>query len=130
MNDKIKKRLLYAAAFCLLLITEVLIALYVRDSFIRPYVGDALVTVLICCLVRIVFPEGIKNLSLYVFLFAAAVEISQYFNLVKLLSLEGSPIARIALGMTFDWKDLVCYGTGCLLVWILENRRSISFGKR
>ena len=40
-----KKRLWYAGVFVLLLGVECLIALYVRDRFIRPYVGDMLVTV-------------------------------------------------------------------------------------
>lgn len=69
-----KRRGIYAIAFVLLLVTEVLIALFVRDRFIRPYGGDILVTVLICCFVRILFPERIKLLPLLVFLFAAAVE--------------------------------------------------------
>ena len=41
-----KRRGIYAIAFVLLLVTEVLIALFVRDRFIRPYGGDILVTVI------------------------------------------------------------------------------------
>ncbi|MCW5910752.1 MAG: DUF2809 domain-containing protein [Cyclobacteriaceae bacterium] len=33
-------------------IAEVLIALFVHDSFIRPYVGDVLVVILIYCFVK------------------------------------------------------------------------------
>ena len=49
-----KKRLWYAGVFVLLLGVECLIALYVRDRFIRPYVGDMLVTVLLYFFVRMI----------------------------------------------------------------------------
>lgn len=47
---------------------EVLIALYVRDRFIRPYVGDMLVVVLVYSFVRIFLPTGIPRMPFYVFL--------------------------------------------------------------
>lgn len=41
------KRVFYALAFALLMATEFVIALFVHDDFIRPYVGDILVVPLI-----------------------------------------------------------------------------------
>ena len=116
-----KRRGIYAIAFVLLLVTEVLIALFVRDRFIRPYGGDILVTVLICCFVRIFFPERIKLLPLLVFLFAAAVEVGQYFDFVAVLGLGESRFFRILLGSTFSWADLICYGIGCGLFFVTEG---------
>ena len=123
-----KKRFGYAIAFLVLLITEILIALFVRDDFIRPYGGDILVTVLICAAVRIVFPTGIRFLPLWVFLFAAGVEIGQYFDFVTLLGLGNIAFFRILLGSTFSVADLLCYAAGCGLFWIGEKliRRSHS----
>lgn len=112
---------LYAMAFTAVLIIEVLIALFVRDAFLRPYGGDILVTVLICCFIRIFFPRGIRLLPVWVFLFAAAVEIGQYFDFVTLLGLGGIPFFRILLGSTFSWADLLCYGTGCALFYTAEK---------
>ena len=44
MTERDKKlRLLYGAAFLVLMAVETLIALYVHDKVIRPYVGDLLV---------------------------------------------------------------------------------------
>ena len=110
-----KKRFVYAIAFLVLLITEILIALFVRDDFIRPYGGDILVTVLICAAVRILFPTGIRFLPLWVFLFAAGVEIGQYFDFVTLLGLGNIAFFRILLGSTFSAADLLCYAAGCVL---------------
>ena len=52
-----KKRIPYAFAALLLFLTEAVIALMVYDDFIRPYMGDALVVILIYCMVRTVVPE-------------------------------------------------------------------------
>lgn len=107
------KRLVYAALFLALLATEVCIALFVHDAFVRPYVGDVLVTVLICAFARIFLPEKIKLLPLYVFVFAAAVEAGQYFDMVKVLGLQNSRFFSVLLGTTFSACDLLCYAVGC-----------------
>ena len=41
------KRIGYAIATVILLLIEVLIAVYVHDAFVRPYIGDVLVVVVI-----------------------------------------------------------------------------------
>jgi len=28
---------------------------------------------------------------------------------------------RIILGSTFDWKDIVCYGAGCIFIFLFEQ---------
>jgi hypothetical protein len=122
-----KKRLGYILSFTILLITEILIALFVRDDFIRPYGGDILVTVLICAAVRIVFPTGVRLLPVWVFLFAAAVEIGQYFDFVTLLGLGSIAFFRILLGSTFSPADLICYAVGCVLFWAGEKLITKSF---
>lgn len=122
-QGKDRARWRYLAAFIIIFMVEAWIALYVRDRFIRPYIGDMLVVVLVYCLVRTVFPGGIRRLPLYIFLFASGVELLQYFHLVDLLGLQGYTAARIILGSVFDWKDIACYGAGCLLLQIFEIRR-------
>ena len=42
-----KKRAFYAAAFLILLAIEVLIALFVHDRFVRPYLGDVIVVIVV-----------------------------------------------------------------------------------
>ena len=105
-----KKRLGYLFAFFVLLAIEICIALFVRDDFLRPYVGDMLVTVLLCCLCRVVFPKFSPAVPL--FLFAAAVEGLQWLRITEKLGLQGTALG-IMLGSTFDWKDILCYAAGC-----------------
>lgn len=114
-------RIKYGIAFVLLLLIEVIIALYVHDSFIRPNVGDMLVVILVYCFTRIFIPEKCRLLPLYVFLFAAGVEVLQYFKLVHVLGLEDNRFLRIVLGSVFDLKDIACYGAGCILLEVFER---------
>ena len=113
-------RKVYTAAFLALLAVEVIIALFVRDAFIRPYGGDILVTALICCFVRIFIPQGLRLLPVWVYLLAAAVEVGQYFDYVTWLGLGNIAFFRILLGTHFSAADLVCYAIGCALFWGVE----------
>lgn len=115
-----KKRLPYLLAFLFLLLAEIYIGLFVRDRFIRPYFGDVLITVLLCCLCRTVKPAGVRLLPVYVFVFATFVEITQYFDLVKLLGWEDNALISVLMGRSFAWMDILCYGVGCLVFWAAE----------
>ena len=116
-----KKRWGYLIAFFVLLAIEICIALFVRDRFVRPYVGDILVTVLLCCLAKAAVPK--VSPALPVFLFAAAVEGAQWLGLVEKLGLQGTAIG-IILGATFDWKDIACYGIGCLAFAVITKPKA------
>ena len=114
-------RIRYAFIFAALLVTETVIALFVRDSFIRPYGGDVLVTLLICAFISMFFPKRIRFLPLWVFLFSLIVEVLQYFDFVSLLGLSHIPLIRIALGSVFSVADIVCYGVGCIVFLIVDR---------
>ena len=105
----------------LLFITEVLIALYVHDNVVRPYIGDVLVVMLIYCFVKSFFNWPVFNTALLVLGFSFLIETLQYFNIVKILGLEHSSIARTVIGTSFAWIDLVAYTVGFVLVLIIEK---------
>ena len=114
-----KKRIFYIISFLVIFCIEVFIALYVRDSFVRPYMGDALVVVLVYSFVRIFIPTGVPRLPFYVFLFACFVEVLQYFQLVETLGITNRAL-RIILGSTL-------IGITDSLVWRLLIVRSLYF---
>ena len=121
-ESELKKiRVIYMAIFCGLLAVEIGIAIFVHDAFVRPYVGDMLVTLLLCCMCRVAVPDKIRLLPGFVFVFAACVEISQYFDIVAVLGLADNRILSIALGRTFSWMDLVCYAVGCMAAFGLDK---------
>ncbi|MBO5230066.1 MAG: DUF2809 domain-containing protein [Clostridia bacterium] len=116
-----KIRLKYLAAFLVLLAGEIIIALYVHDSFVRPYMGDMLVVAVICAFLRIFVPQKIKYLPIFTAAFAVLVEVLQYFDFVSLLGLADSRFFSILLGRTFDIKDIFCYIIGGLLFFAAEK---------
>lgn len=118
--SKSQKRIIYFISTILLLAVEVCIALFVHDDFIRPYIGDVLVVVVIYTFIRIFIPERFRLIPLYIFVFAAGVEIAQYFDIVQIFHLENNGFLSILIGSTFDIKDIICYGVGCLLLGIYE----------
>ena len=114
MTNRRRIRIGYAIATFLILVAEVLIALYVRDAFLRPYGGDILVTLLICCALRVIWPQGYRlPIAGGVLVFAVLVEVGQYFGLVYLLGLGHVEFFRIIIGTGFSWWDMLCYAAGC-----------------
>ena len=110
----------YLIAFILVLVIEIIIAVFINDNFIRPYVGDILVVVLIYCFIKSFVANELKLLPLYIFIFALLVEIGQYFDLAKLLGLYDYTIARIIIGNTFDLMDIACYLVGSIGLYLFE----------
>ena len=118
MNITAKRRLRYLSAFAALLLIEVLIALFVHDAFVRPFIGDVLV---VDCLVRIIKPDGWRFLPVVLFLFATGVEFLQALGFVSLLGLENSRFWRTILGSTFDPADILCYAAGSAMLMGFEG---------
>lgn len=106
--------------FILLFAIEVSIALFVHDNFVRPFIGDVLVVMLVCVFLRIFVPEKVKLMPVFATLFAVVIEALQYFDFVKLLGLENNPIISTALGRTFDIRDIICYIIGGVLFFAAE----------
>ena len=121
-------RLIFALCAAVLLAVEIFIGLFIHDSFVRPYLGDTLVVILIWCVVRIVIPDRFVWLSGAVFLFAVLVEVSQIFPLCDVLGIENR-LLRTLMGTSFAWGDIVAYLAGCTLTLavdlILRGRRRV-----
>ena len=112
-----RKRLPYLIGFALILGIEIYIGAFVNDNFIRPYVGDILVTILLCCLGRCIFPEKPLWVPVAVLFFSAAVE---YAQLIDIPELDGT-VLGIILGSTFDVWDMACYALGCIVFTVAES---------
>ena len=100
---------------------ELAIALFVKDTVIRPFVGDVLVVVLIYCFFSIFLNFDHWKIAFGVLIFACCIEILQYFDYVKLLGLENNRILSVAMGRTFEWTDFLAYFTGFLVIILGEK---------
>lgn len=119
----------YIISFIIIFLIELCIALFVHDAIIRPYIGDILVVILMYTFIKSFVKKPIKHLPVYLFLFSALVEISQYFHLVNLLHLQNNKVMLIIMGNSFDIKDIICYliGSILLIVWDTALNLIINF---
>ncbi len=111
----------YFALTILVFLIEVCIAMYVDDAIIRPYFGDTLVVLLLYYGIQSFFGIQPKIVAIGVLLFCYLIEIMQYFKLVNVLGLQESKLARIIIGSSFSWFDMIAYTLGFILILWLEK---------
>lgn len=106
-------------------LTEVLIATIFKDIyFVRAFLGDVLVVVLLYFLVLSFFRVERKGvLLLGIFAFSVMIEVAQYFKIAEKLGFAEGSVMHIVVGNYFSWGDIVCYAVGCLAMWGIEKVR-------
>jgi hypothetical protein len=119
--NKNKLRLVFVITAVLLLITEVLIGVY-ASGWVRSYLGDVLVVILLYTLYRAVFIERPARwfvLPSIILLIAFGVEFLQLWGICDRLGIQNR-FMRILLGTSFSAVDLVCYAIGCIPCYLAE----------
>ena len=106
----------------LLFCIEVAIALFLHDRFVRPYVGDFLVVIMLYCFAKSFLKISALPVATAVLLFAYAIEVSQYFHLANRISFQNHNIVRIVLGSSFEWSDMLAYTVGIAFVLLIEKK--------
>lgn len=117
-----KFSLKYALLAIILFITELLIALYLHDDFIRPTFGDFLVVILMYCGIRSFIHASYRAVAIVVLLISYIIEVSQYFHLIVHLGVQHSTVAKLILGSGFTWGDMLAYTLGVVFIWAVESR--------
>ena len=110
----------FLLAFVLFVI-EVFIALFVHDNFVRPYVGDYLVVMLMYCVVSTILKAAPLRVAVGVLIFSYIIEVLQYFKIVDRLGLAGNILAKTVIGYGFSWLDMLAYTLGIITVLVLEK---------
>ena len=106
--------------FTLLLVTEVAIALFHFHKFIRGFVGDVLVVPLLFYFLRFFTKWKTFYLAGAVLALAIIIELLQGIKAFKNIQLN-SIFLQTVLGTTFDYKDIIAYCIGFLLLLGLEK---------
>ncbi len=105
----------------LLFLVEIGIALFVHDSFVRPYLGDVWVVILMYCFLKSFLKLSVLKVAIFVLIFSFSIELLQYLNIVDKLGLSKSKIARTVIGTSFSWIDILTYIAGFSIVLIIEK---------
>ena len=111
----------YFICAAILFFIEVFIAWFIHDDIVRPYIGDLLVVILIYCFLRAFLTFSVWTIAIATLLFSYAIETLQYFNIVEKLGLQHSKIARVIIGTSFSWTDILAYTCGVALVLLAEK---------
>ena len=118
----------YFIAALALFLVEVLIATTFKDyHFIRAYLGDFLVVILLYCLLKAFFSFENRYLAWGIFMFASLLEVAQYFHLADHLQLSGIP--RVIVGTSFSFYDILMYAAGCLTIYWLDIKILLAVAK-
>ena len=113
-------RSVYLVATLILFAIEVVIALFVRDAFIRPYIGDVLAIALVYTALRALTPLSLYSALGLTLAIAVAIEIAQAAKVLDALGLGENQMARIVFGGSFDWLDLLAYAVGGIVIILVE----------
>ena len=117
MNTRLK----YGIASIVLLGIEILIGLY-ATGWVRNYLGDVLVVILIYTLIRTIFIKGPSKwyvLPTAILVFAFAVEFLQLWGFCDRFGITNK-LLRIIIGTGFSYIDLLCYTVGIIPCYIVE----------
>ena len=116
-----KKRLTYCITSVLLLVIEIIIGMYAH-GFIRNYMGDVLVVILLYTLYRSIIPNWPKKwyvLPTVILIFAFSVEFLQLWGFCDRFDITNR-LLRIIIGTGFSVEDLVSYAVGVLPCYTTE----------
>jgi len=111
----------YAALAMAVAVTELLIACFVRDDFVRPYLGDTLAVILVYAAALGALELPRPRVALFALAVACALELGQALRLWAWLGLEEGAVATVILGTFYDPRDLVAYAAALPLIAVLER---------
>ena len=118
-----KRRLVYLSLTIICFIACILIVkLFKNNPFIRGFIGDTIVILLLYFLIKIFHDFNALKLAIFTLFVAFATEFLQYLKLTTLLGLEHNKMTRLILGSVFDPYDLLAYSIGAILVYRIDTR--------
>lgn len=114
----------YAIVALAIFLIEIVIALFVSDDFIRPYVGDVLAVMFVYAGLRAVLSVSVGTAVTGALAIALVIELGQLVDILEIVGLDGNAVARVVFGTSFEWLDLVAYLAGGLAVLVVERLRA------
>ncbi|KFF09189.1 ribosomal maturation YjgA family protein [Chryseobacterium luteum] len=116
---KLQFNLKYFLLTIVIFLVEVLIATKLAHIFfVRAYLGDVIVVMLLYTFVKSFVKMDDKKLILGILVFSCLVEFAQYFTVAEKLGFRPGSLMYIVIGNSFSWIDILCYAAGCLLLFL------------
>ena len=115
------KRLLFGIASVVLFAIEIIIGIF-ATGWIRNYLGDVLVVVLLYTIFRTISPDKPDKwfvIPSAILLFSFVVELLQLWGFCDRFGIT-NPLLRIIIGTGFSYVDLACYTIGLIPCYIAD----------
>ena len=110
----------YLLITILIFLIEVLIATKLEYIFfIRAYLGDVIVVMLLYTFVKTFMTINNEKLIAGIFVFSCIIEFVQYFKIADKLGFQPGSLMYIVIGNSFSWIDILCYAAGCFLLFLV-----------
>lgn len=116
--------------FLILLIIEILIALYIKGGFIRHVFGDFLAVITLYYFFKTFIKAKSIYIALAVLLISFLIEFLQLVKVLELLNFQNNNFLSIVFGTTFSVTDLIAYTLGICTVFIFEKLISSQFSNQ
>ena len=110
----------------LLLAIEIFIAVYVHDSFVRPFFGDFLAVIFVYCGLRIFMENSFKT-AIGSLCIAYFIETLQFFKFIEITGLIKYKVLAILIGNSFSWYDILAYTLGFMAILLVEYFSFVKF---
>ncbi|MFC0342669.1 ribosomal maturation YjgA family protein [Epilithonimonas hispanica] len=106
----------------LIFLIEILIATKLKDIFfIRAFLGNVFVVMLMYYFIKAFFDFNSKKLIVGIFIFSCLIEFAQYFHFAEFMGLKENRVMMIVLGNSFSWLDILCYFAGCVVLFLISK---------
>ena len=95
----------------------------VLPVFLQTYAGDTLWALALYIFLAFISPSaGSKELMMLSVIIAFSVEFSQLYQAEWINSVRHTRAGGLILGFGFKWSDLLCYSSGILLGFVIDNQ--------
>ncbi|UTX47393.1 DUF2809 domain-containing protein [Chryseobacterium sp. MA9] len=117
---KFQFSLKYLLLTVFIFLVEVLIATKLSGIFfVRAYLGDVIVVMLLYTFVKSFVKVNDQKLILGILIFSFLIEFGQFFHIAEKLGFRPGSLMYIVIGNSFSWIDNLCYAAGCLLLYLI-----------
>ncbi len=110
--------IIFFVLFCI----EVIIAIYIKQGFIRVVFGDFLVVIMLYYFFKSFIKTKPIYIAIIVLFIAYLVEFLQFIDILSIVNYKKNSLVNIILGTTFNMEDIIAYTLGIATVILIENR--------
>jgi hypothetical protein len=103
-----------------------MIATFVKQGFIRSIFGDYLVVILLYCLIKSFIKINSTYAALAVLIIAFGIEFLQLTNFLEVINLKENKLAKLILGNTFQFEDLIAYTLGIFTILFINYKMKLN----